>query len=326
MGACVGDVFGAYLKYEDKILPSELEKAMTMPGGGPFALGKGQGTDNTELVMCLIRGLLAGDGKLDLDAVAEFYARWMLSDPFSSGITINRALRPLTENRPSADVCIEAAERFNSSSQSPGSLVRATAIAVWAHRLNPPQIAKAARLEASMTHSNPTVQHANACYVLAICHLINHPGDSPGAFQAARDYANEEGDDDIRDWFRFISSGAKMPGVPQTGWAKIAFTHAFEHLLGESGYEEAIRETIALGGDPDTNATIVGGLIGAARGIEGIPEEFVEKVTGYTSDTFKGKRREELLNQTEVLQQVAQLYALAPSISSVVIGSVEQAL
>lgn len=77
-----------------------------------------------------------------------------------------------------------------------------------------------------MTHPNLTIQHANACYVLAICHLINYPGDNTGAFQAARNYAHEQGDEDIRDWFSFIASEAEMPGVPQTGWAKIAFTHA----------------------------------------------------------------------------------------------------
>jgi hypothetical protein len=48
--------------------------------------------------------------------------------------------------------------------------------------------------------------------VLAISHLINHPGDSTGAFQAVLDYANIEGNDDIREWVSFVTSEEVMPG------------------------------------------------------------------------------------------------------------------
>ena len=40
--------------------------AMDMPGGGCFNVSPGQVTDDSELAMCLMRGLLAGEGKLDI--------------------------------------------------------------------------------------------------------------------------------------------------------------------------------------------------------------------------------------------------------------------
>ena len=43
-------------------------------------------------------------------------------------------------------------------------------------------------------------------------------------------------------------------------------------------FERAIRETIRLGGDTDTNACIVGAMMGAAIGLENIPKLFVQKV------------------------------------------------
>lgn len=202
-----------------------------------------------------------------------------------------------------------------------------TPLAVWAHRLSSAQQARAAKIEASMTHPNPTVQHANACYVLAICHLINHPGDNIGAFQAARNYANVEGDDDIRDWFSFISSDAVMPGSPQSGWAKISFTHAFSHLKRESEYELAFRETMKLGGVTCSNAAIVGGMVGAAVGLEGLPEKYVEKVTSYCFREKQGRlRSEDFLDQTKILQLLDQLYEMAPATATLVIGGVEQTL
>jgi ADP-ribosylglycohydrolase len=43
-------------------------------------------------------------------------------------------------------------------------------------------------------------------------------------------------------------------------------------------YRQAILETLVMGGDTDTNACIVGGLIGAFHGIKGIPKQSLEKV------------------------------------------------
>lgn len=326
LGAFIGDSLGSHIEFTNKIPPYLLDETLTMPGGGPFALGQGQVTDDSELAMCMLRGLLAGEGKLNMDAIADYYCQWVASHPFDIGMTTSCALLPLMNGRATADVCIGSSIANNGESQSNGSLMRLTPLAVWAHRLSPAQAARAARIEASMTHSNLTIHHANACYVLAIAHLLNHPGDNTGAFAAAKNYADAEGNDDIKEWFSFIESGESMRGSPQIGWAKIGFTHAFQHLKRGSEFVVAMTETLRLGGDTDTNAAIVGGLIGALVGVERLPREYVEKVTGYTYKAKRGQRRPKFLNQTEVRQQVEALFALAPTTATVVIGREEQAL
>jgi ADP-ribosylglycohydrolase len=35
-------------------------KCMSMPGGGPFILGSGQITDDSELAMCVMQGIIDG--------------------------------------------------------------------------------------------------------------------------------------------------------------------------------------------------------------------------------------------------------------------------
>ena len=50
--------------------------AMDMPGGGCFNVSPGQVTDDSELAMCLMRGLLAGEGKLDLFYHCVYYGHW----------------------------------------------------------------------------------------------------------------------------------------------------------------------------------------------------------------------------------------------------------
>jgi ADP-ribosylglycohydrolase len=43
-------------------------------------------------------------------------------------------------------------------------------------------------------------------------------------------------------------------------------------------FNHAIWETIALAGDTDTNAAIVGGMIGALLGKKGIQNDYIDKV------------------------------------------------
>lgn len=47
-----------------------------------------------------------------------------------------------------------------------------------------------------------------------------------------------------------------VPYGPQIGWAKIAFVHAFRHLIKNSDYLTAIHETLSGGGDTGTGDRI----------------------------------------------------------------------
>ena len=51
------------------------------------------------------------------------------------------------------------------------------------------------------------------------------------------------------------------------GWIKIAFCYSFYYLKNDYGYRQALEDILALRGDTDTNACIIGGMIGAAEGI-----------------------------------------------------------
>ena len=50
------------------------------------------------------------------------------------------------------------------------------------------------------------------------------------------------------------------------GWLKVAFCYSFYYLRNKYSYEDAIRDILLKGGDTDTNAAIVGGLIGCVHG------------------------------------------------------------
>eukprot|EP01083_Nonionella_stella_P207094 752643_1 len=59
------------------------------------------------------------------------------------------------------------------------------------------------------------------------------------------------------------------------GLIKIAFQRCCYHLLKKSTYSDAIESVVGEGGDSDTNACIVGGLLGAYHGLSNIPDEYI---------------------------------------------------
>jgi len=68
--------------------------------------------------------------------------------------------------------------------------------------------------------------------------------------------------------------------------AEVAFTHALRHLHRGSSFEVAMRATLAGGMDGSANASVVGGLLGAAVGVQGIPTRWVQSVLA--CDTAEG--------------------------------------
>ena len=63
------------------------------------------------------------------------------------------------------------------------------------------------------------------------------------------------------------------------GWVKHAFILSFNFLKQDSvDYKKAIHDTLILGGDTDTNACIVGGMIGVCMGMSKLPQDELNKM------------------------------------------------
>ena len=156
-------------------------------------MGPGQVTDDSEMALCLLQGLLASaPPKLPIEDIARKYAEWHRSEPFDTGVTTGGAARAMaravTNGRPIADAGIRHAavrrprsahpppsirtqgrsvqgrslspmmQDHSRNSQSNGALMRATPLAIWGHRLSDASLAESCRREASLTHSHSVAQ------------------------------------------------------------------------------------------------------------------------------------------------------------------------
>ncbi len=111
-----------------------------------------------------------------------------------------------------------------------------------------------------------------------------------------------------------------MPANKLEGWAKIAFTYAFKYLREGEPYREAIcnstvpscmiDQTILAAGDTDTNAAIVGGMVGAAIGFSNIPNDVHSVVLGYDTDKAPHKRKDFLVpKRSDLMKMITDIYA-----------------
>jgi ADP-ribosylglycohydrolase len=263
VGAFIGDSIGSYLEFKTHVTEEEVEHALTMPGGGPFDLIPGQVTDDSELALALARALATGE--FDVDSIAEQYREWLHSGPFDRGYTIANALLGATNSKD----CYKNAQR-TIRSESNGGLMRITPLAVFCSLMTDDKLVeKIVKSEQSLTHSNKTVQDAAVAYVLAIKCLIRG-----GTHIDAFDITNEN--EDLQEYVAAIDD--RVPGNERMGHAKIAWSYAFYHLKNKSSYLEAMKDVLLQAGDTDTNCAIVGGLVGAALGLEKLQEEIPEQI------------------------------------------------
>lgn len=78
------------------------------------------------------------------------------------------------------------------------------------------------------------------------------------------------------------------------------FLLKYNDILNQKGdtnnfYFNALKETVRQGGDTDTNAAIVGSMVGALVGIKQIPEYMVRKTLDFDC-TKEGRIRPEYLS------------------------------
>jgi ADP-ribosylglycohydrolase len=308
LGALTGDAAGGVLEFLGRQpTPKECEQAFDMPGGGVFDLAPGQFTDDGEMTVSLLRALVLGQGQYDPLMVAKAYSDWEASHPFDIGNATSSALRiPKSERYGvrAAELIAEQALEYNSESKANGSLMRATPLGIATANMTAEQTVEMACADARLTHPNPACQASTAAYVLAIRHLIQEPGDHKGAFTVALSHAQSTSEE-VSQWLQNAQEGELPPAHPMAGFVRYGFTYAFYYLYRATPFQKAILETLVRGGDTDTNACIVGGLLGALHGMDKIPKSALDKVLA--CDTRHGQQRPSAYTIEPVLGHLKKL-------------------
>jgi ADP-ribosylglycohydrolase len=260
LGQLIGDALGAIVDFKT---PDEIRRlfprGVTELVGSPvYRTLPGQPTDDSEMALALARSIVAR-GEYDASSAWESYIRWHDSDPFDCGNTIRAAIVGVK----------------NRTSQANGAMMRVSPIGIAGAQRWIGNVSWWARLDCELTHPHPVCLNANSIYATAIATAIAHEVSAQDLLEFA---AASEPEDAVVDLIRRARSEPPGDYITQQGWVVVAFQNALYQMLHAASFEDALIDTVARGGDTDTNAAICGALLGALYGIDAIPKRWVDTV------------------------------------------------
>lgn len=308
LGMAVGDALGTTYEFE-RIEQPEYPRLATGPaidvvGKGPFDLPAGAITDDTQLAVCLARSL-AEHGALDAEDVGRRYVGWM-SEAFDIGNQTRWSLDRIEAGDSAVTAGVATWRATERRAAGNGSLMRTAPIAVaYAHRPLAELVA-AAITESLITHADPRCALACAAFDAAIASAITS-GD-PASMLPAASVGLRRGAEELRARWTDVADLASVdqavvdlegdlaaahedtPGVDRPahhlyktgGFVRVALRLAVWHLAHTPSWRDAVVDVASRGGDADTNAAIVGALLGARDGVSAIPAAWIDRVLGAT--------------------------------------------
>ena len=190
--------------------------------------------------------------------------------------------------------------------------------------------------DTSLTHPSTVIQTAAIAYCIAVRSLINTKGNRKSAYNDAlyiyiyiyiRAYVSESEDEEVMKWFKDIENEVEIGCHKKMGWAKIGFHYAFYYLKKDYNYWDAmskylyviafrvyinIGDILKRGGDTDTNAAIVGGMLGAATGFDNLPEKLKKECLNVDTTIVGVKRPPWLVPKNHIHSLILQIFHDAP--------------
>ena len=280
LGTAVGDAIGLP---SEGVPKSRLAKLFPPPYRHRLLFGRGLTSDDTEHTCMVAQALIASQG--EPEAFARSLARqlklWMLMLPSGAGLATAKGCCRLLVGLPP--------ERSGVFSAGNGPAMRSALIGLsYGHDLR--NMRTLVRASTRMTHTDPKAEQGALAVALAA--YVSAGGESPQEF--VRVFRDELMDEDGLELLTLIEKALESAAAGQSteafagamGWGRgvsgyVCATvpivlHAWSRYPKD--YRAAVSSVIACGGDTDTTAAIVGAIVGAGVGPDGIPEEWLSRL------------------------------------------------
>jgi ADP-ribosylglycohydrolase len=282
LGTAVGDALG--LPYEG-LSRRRAKRLLGPPTRYRLLPGWGMASDDTEHACMTLQALmLAGD---DVDEFARQLARrlrlWLLGAPAGIGLATLKATLKLWAGVPPS--------RSGVFSAGNGPAMRAAVLGAAIEELE--TLARFVRASTRVTHTDPKAEYGALAIARAARLACNETPVSARQFTdevRGQIPAGAAGDE-------FIALLHRMTESLDRGESTVEFADALGLARGVSGYiyhtapvalhawlshprelREAVEEIVSCGGDADSTAAVVGGIIGCSVGREGIPAEWLARL------------------------------------------------
>lgn len=290
MGAAVGDALGVPFEFKPRAVRMEYPITQ-MEEYGTYPQPKGTWSDDTSMSLGVAKALTDFAGQeLGEDVIKQmtlYFLDWFFKEDFNAnglkfdcGITVGTALRCYPR-----DYSLRHPLALNGSTgeyeQGNGSLMRLLPLALW-HGLHPVS-AELMNQASAITHAHPHLLGICAHYMAFVRELVlwaqNHAGEDFPIAELLK-AANAAPEVQVQEipYTPDIDALLATPYEELNGDGYVLFSIQVLYwcLAHGKDFKEATLLAANLGMDTDTNACLVGGLMGFMQGVSGIPEEWLE--------------------------------------------------
>jgi ADP-ribosyl-[dinitrogen reductase] hydrolase len=260
-GVAIGDALGATTEFmTKKEIQDQYGKITDIIGGGHWQLEPGEVTDDTEMTIAVIKGIMANSAD-PIEEIGKQFLYWRKTDPVDIGIIIRTVLDQVQGN------WFEAAEathhHLNGMSAGNGSLMRCLPIALAYSDKN--RIKELSVQQSKLTHFDDLAAEACDIYNQIACRVLAGEDLKTSILMEIKNT-------------RYDTNYDLEPDCPPDGYVVHTMRWVLYWLLTYETFEEVVTEAANMGNDSDTIAAIAGGLKGLDVGFSKLPTKYTSNL------------------------------------------------
>ena len=237
----------------------------------------------------------------DVKLIGIEYKKWESSHPFDVGMATGNSLH----YGPDVYRMKHAANNYNiqcmmkhqnDGNLSNGSLMRCMPLIIYGHKLSNYNLYQIISEDSSLSHSNDIIYIVNTMYAIGTRYLLLTTNEMEKhrnikcidiMINYLKFMKSDQNPDKsklrsaeiVYSWYNELDKDNKLEDATKTiAYIKIAIQRVWYHLKQLTSFEKSIYSVVKEGGDTDTNACIVGGILGAYFGFNKLPKKYIEKI------------------------------------------------
>jgi ADP-ribosylglycohydrolase len=269
----------------------------------------GDWTDDTDQMLCILDSIL---DKQDVDIldIAQRMHSWATNDGMGIGNLVFSVLSSryfLTAPHFAASCAWELSGRHSAPN---GGVMRTSILGVWKYQ-SLAEVKKNAEKVCRITHYDPRCVGSCVAVCIAISLLLQGKQEFADIFNIVctetteyspeiAEYLDTSVSGSLEDLD--LDEGLNPDESNRLGYTLKALSAGFWALKNALSYRDGVLQVIHEGGDADTNAAVVGAMLGAKYGFSSIPVSWVNELRDSRELGIRAARMLALLNQEKTHQ------------------------
>lgn len=279
-GVAIGDALGVAVEFmSQEEISEKYGKVTEILGGGVFGFQKGEVSDDTDMTLCVAKGILKNP-HFPLEDIGEEFLNWRSKIPKDIGNTVSMSFKFYDSVHNWETAARMAHDFMGGKSAGNGTLMRTLPVALAYSNLS--KIETISKKQSKMTHFDDLASDACVLYNRMVHRLL------------LGEELNTVICDEVKGTiYEHVLS--QQPTCPANGYVVNTMEWVLYSLLNTSSFEEAVQYAVNLGHDTDTVGAITGGLAGVYYGYKSLPVRYLNELHIYDE-------LEEIANQLHTLR------------------------